>query len=56
MNRAMADIPEEHHEIMKDYLYQVCLQKGSGEFALNVMFNDILFAVKPILSFIDELR
>ena len=52
----MGHIRDKDHEVLKDYLYQVCLQKGSGEFALNLMFNDILFAEKPILSFIEELK
>ena len=56
MRRAMGDVPPEEFDILKDYLYQICLQKGSSEYSISIMFDDIIFAKEPIMDYIEELR
>jgi cardiolipin-specific phospholipase len=55
MQWAMGDLPEDQFNVLKEYIYQVCLKKGSGEYALNVLFEEVIFAKNPIMNDIDEL-
>ena len=33
---------------MKEYIYQICAKEGSSEYGINLMFDKILFAHRPI--------
>ena len=56
IKKRMSSIPDEDKPTWEKYLYQINALKGSSEYALNIMFEQIVFSKKPIYNDLDELR
>lgn len=49
-------IPDEHYEPFSKYMLELCLSKGSGEYAFAIMFPHIHFCDKAIFNFLDKYK
>ena len=52
----MPKLDEDHKPVLKEYLYQICALKGSGEYGINYMFNQIVFAINPVIKDLEFLK
>jgi hypothetical protein len=52
----LTGLPQEHVIDYKEYLYQICALKGSGEYGINNMFDRVLFSYTPLVQDIETLR
>lgn len=50
MRSRMPGIPEEHFNIVHAYLYQILWRSGSGEHALQIIFEAGLIPETPIIE------
>ena len=49
LNNRMPKLEDDHKPVLKEYLYQICALPGSSEYGINYMFNQIVFAINPVI-------
>ena len=55
IKRNMPDRPKEEQQAMKYYLYQLHVRKGSGEYGLYKVSDNLLYGKKPTMDIMEDL-